>query len=48
MTYGEDRVDLLRHEKEMAAHQSFNYAVLGPPERIGSDGEVSRACRGSG
>ena len=24
MTYEEDRVDLVRHEKEMAAHQSFN------------------------
>lgn len=28
MTYEEDRVDLLRHEKEIAAHQSFNYALL--------------------
>jgi hypothetical protein len=54
MTYEEDRVDLLRHEKEIAAHQSFNYALLDaqetailgcvyidPPERAGSDGEVS-------
>jgi hypothetical protein len=54
MTYEEDRIDLLRHEKEIAAHQSFNYALLDeketailgcvyidPPERAGSDGEVS-------
>lgn len=54
MTYEEDRIDLLRHEKEIAAHQSFNYALLNeeetailgcvyidPPERTGSDGEVS-------
>ncbi|MCG5435955.1 hypothetical protein [Micromonospora foliorum] len=47
-------LDLLRHEKEIAAHQSFNYALLDegetailgcvyidPPERTGSDGEVS-------
>ncbi|MCK1798423.1 N-acetyltransferase [Streptomyces sp. XM4193] len=24
----DDRVDLLRHEREIAAHQSFNYALL--------------------
>lgn len=54
MTYDEDRVDLLRHEREIAAHQSFNYALfnkdetallgcvyIDPPERVGSDGEVS-------
>jgi len=54
MTYEEDRIDLLRHEKEIAAHESFNYALLDeeetavlgcvyidPPERTGSDGEVS-------
>ncbi|MBG6066947.1 N-acetyltransferase [Micromonospora ureilytica] len=54
MTYEQDRVDLLRHEREIAAHQSFNYALLDegetailgcvyidPPERAGSDGEVS-------
>lgn len=54
MTYEQDRADLLRHEKEIAAHQSFNYALLDereaailgcvyvdPPERVGSDGEVS-------
>lgn len=28
MTYEEDRVDLLRHEQEIAAHQSFNYALF--------------------
>jgi hypothetical protein len=28
MTYEQDRIDLLRHEKEMVAHQSFNYALL--------------------
>ncbi|MEV0084291.1 N-acetyltransferase [Saccharopolyspora sp. NPDC050642] len=28
MTYEENRADLLRHEKEIAAHQSFNYALL--------------------
>ncbi|MFE9663004.1 N-acetyltransferase [Streptomyces sp. NPDC005955] len=27
MTYEEDRIDLLRHEQEIAAHQSFNYAL---------------------
>jgi hypothetical protein len=54
MTIEEDRVDLRRHEDEIAAHQSFNYALLDeketeilgcvyidPPERAGSDGEVS-------
>ncbi|MEU6112993.1 N-acetyltransferase [Streptomyces sp. NPDC047117] len=54
MTYEEDRIDLLRHEKEIAAHQSFNYALLDeeetaifgcvyvdPPERTGSDAEIS-------
>ncbi|MET7478641.1 GNAT family N-acetyltransferase [Streptomyces sp. NPDC005648] len=28
MTYEADRVDLLRHEQEIAAHESFNYALL--------------------
>ncbi len=28
MTFEEDRIDLLRHEKEIAAHQSFNYALM--------------------
>ncbi|MGW2343845.1 GNAT family N-acetyltransferase [Streptomyces sp. NPDC001661] len=32
MTYEADRVDLLRHEKEIAAHQSFNYALLDEEE----------------
>ncbi|MFZ3557274.1 MULTISPECIES: N-acetyltransferase [unclassified Streptomyces] len=32
MTYEADRVDLLRHEKEIAAHQSFNYALLNEAE----------------
>ncbi|MBC6456416.1 N-acetyltransferase [Actinomadura sp. HBU206391] len=32
MTYEEDRVDLLRHEKEIAAHQSFNYALFDATE----------------
>lgn len=32
MTYEEDRLDLLRHEKEIAAHQSFNYALLDDEE----------------
>lgn len=32
MTYDEDRVDLLRHEKEIAAHASFNYALLNEDE----------------
>jgi hypothetical protein len=54
MTLEEDRLDLRRHEEEIAAHQSFNYALLDeeeteilgcvyidPPERAGSDGEVS-------
>ncbi|HET7171246.1 MAG TPA: hypothetical protein VFI18_06400 [Gaiellales bacterium] len=28
MSYEADRVDLARHEAEIAAHESFNYAVL--------------------
>lgn len=32
MTYEEDRVDLLRHEREIAAHQSFNYALFDTAE----------------
>lgn len=32
MTYEQDRVDLLRHEREIAAHQSFNYALLNEAE----------------
>ncbi|WP_306320856.1 MULTISPECIES: N-acetyltransferase [unclassified Streptomyces] len=32
MTYEADRADLLRHEKEIAAHESFNYALLNEAE----------------
>jgi hypothetical protein len=32
MTYEQDRDDLARHEAEIAAHESFNYAVLDAPE----------------
>ncbi|MFF4183751.1 N-acetyltransferase [Streptomyces sp. NPDC001691] len=32
MTYEANRVDLLRHEREIAAHQSFNYALLDEQE----------------
>jgi hypothetical protein len=32
MSYGADRKDLARHEAEIAAHESFNYAVFDPPE----------------
>ncbi|MGW6276908.1 hypothetical protein [Kribbella sp. NPDC055071] len=32
MTYDEDRIDLLRHEREIAAHESFNYALLDEDE----------------
>ncbi|WEH40452.1 N-acetyltransferase [Streptomyces sp. NBC_01218] len=32
MTYEQDRADLLRHEQEIAAHQSFNYALLDEAE----------------
>lgn len=32
MTYEEDRIDLLRHEREIAAHQSFNYALFDEQE----------------
>jgi hypothetical protein len=32
MTYEEDRIDLLRHEQEIAAHRSFNYALLDTAE----------------
>ncbi|GAB3556885.1 hypothetical protein J2S53_004254 [Actinopolyspora lacussalsi] len=32
MTYEEDRVELLRHEREAAAHRSFNYALLDEAE----------------
>ncbi|MFD6420862.1 GNAT family N-acetyltransferase [Streptomyces sp. NPDC060198] len=32
MTYEGDRADLRRHEEEIAAHQSFNYALLDEAE----------------
>src|ERR1700754_4079316 len=32
MTYEQDQADLLRHEKEIAAHESFNYALLDEDE----------------
>jgi hypothetical protein len=32
MTYEEDRVDLAHHEVEIAAHETFNYAILDEPE----------------
>jgi hypothetical protein len=32
MTFEEDRLDLERHEREIAAHESFNYAVFDADE----------------
>lgn len=32
MTLEQDREDLAHHEREIAAHESFNYAVLDEPE----------------
>ncbi|GGY82058.1 GNAT family N-acetyltransferase [Streptomyces omiyaensis] len=32
LTYEADRADLLRHEKEIEAHQSFNYALFDTAE----------------
>lgn len=32
MTVEADRADLARHEREIAAHESFNYALLNLPE----------------
>lgn len=32
MTFEQDREDLARHEREIAAHETFNYAVLNPDE----------------
>jgi hypothetical protein len=32
MTYEQDRADLARHEREIVAHESFNYAVLDADE----------------
>lgn len=34
MTYEADQADLLRHEKEIAAHQSFNYALFDAAETV--------------
>jgi hypothetical protein len=28
MTFDDDRKDLARHEREIAAHETFNYAIL--------------------
>jgi hypothetical protein len=51
MTVEEDREDLARHEREIAAHESFNYAILDEsespllgciyldPPRTGDDGD---------
>ena len=33
MTFEQDRADLARHEAEIAAHETFNYAVLDAEER---------------
>jgi RimJ/RimL family protein N-acetyltransferase len=33
LSYEDDRVDLARHEAEIAARESFNYAVLDPGEQ---------------
>jgi RimJ/RimL family protein N-acetyltransferase len=32
MTYEADQQDLLHHEQEIAAHETFNYAILDEPE----------------
>jgi hypothetical protein len=32
MTAEQDRADLERHEREIAAHESFNYAILNDDE----------------
>jgi hypothetical protein len=34
MTYEHDRADLARHEREIAAHESFNYALLDGGETV--------------
>ena len=34
MTVEEDRADLARHEREIAAHESFNYALLDEDETV--------------
>jgi hypothetical protein len=33
MTYDQDHADLARHEAEIAAHESFNYAIFDQPEQ---------------
>jgi len=33
MTFEEDRADLARHEQEIEAHKSFNYAIFDRDER---------------
>src|SRR5215467_8231729 len=32
MSFEDDRLDLARHEAEIAAHETFNYAVFDPQE----------------
>jgi hypothetical protein len=32
MSFADDRKDLARHEAEIAAHESFNYAIFDPDE----------------
>ena len=32
LSYAEDHADLARHEREIEAHQSFNYVILDPDE----------------
>ncbi len=34
MTFEQDRVDLARHEREIAAHESFNYCMLDADETV--------------
>ena len=34
MTHEQDRVDLVRHEVEIAAHESFNYALFDAEETV--------------
>ncbi|MFY9930343.1 MAG: GNAT family N-acetyltransferase [Streptosporangiaceae bacterium] len=34
MTYEQDRADLARHEAEIAAHESFNYALFDDAETV--------------
>jgi hypothetical protein len=53
MTYEADKRDLLHHEQEIAAHETFNYAILDEPESellgcvyIDPPGEESGVGRG--